>query len=262
MSAAWFAKPDGQLVEGENALVTGHSSGNAALSQEYVLSSPDRQGIAVADTLTFNTAPISRRGRYVTLRTPRNEDLGFLYELATDPEVGPRWRFRGAIPREANFANRLWEGVLAQFVIEGARSGEAIGLVSAYGANLVSGTANAGVVLAPWRTGKGYGIEAFILFAEYLFGTYRLRKLYLESPEFNMGQFKAALGRYLHIEGCLKAHEYYAGQLFDSYILTVYPEDLQAFKVAHPRLAVTPIASKPSSTGLATRRAGWPQGHE
>lgn len=179
-----------------------------------------------------------RTGRLVALRPVRDADLAFLFALLTDPAVGGRWRFRGAVPRPETFERMLWEGVLAQFVVEGAHDGVARGLVSCYGANLNSGTANLAVALLPSATGVGLGTEAFVLFVDYLFATWTLRKCYLEVPAFNLAQFASAIGRYFHLEGVLSAHEYYAGRYFDSAILACWREDLQRFYAEHPRLAV------------------------
>jgi len=189
------------------------------------------------DVVEAELRPVPRSGRYIALRPVVLADVPFLYGLAVDPVVGPRWRWRGGIPREENFFARLWEGVLTQLVVEDPRSGAALGLVSAFSANLVAGTAYVGAVLAP-RARFGQGIEAGTKFASYLFGTYHFRKLYLEAPSFNVGQFRRAIGTYLHVEGCLKDHERYAGRCYDSYILAIYPDDLVHFYKDFPQLAL------------------------
>jgi RimJ/RimL family protein N-acetyltransferase len=178
-----------------------------------------------------------RRGRFVALRSVREADLPFLFALLTDPVVGTRWRFRGAQPRPEAFERLLWDGVLTQLLVEGAHDNIARGLVSCYGANLNSGTANVAVALVPGSSGVGLGTEAFVLFLDYLFSTWTLRKCYLEVPAFNLRQFSSAVGRYFHLEGVLRAHEYYGGRWYDSAILACYRDDLRRFYAEHPRLA-------------------------
>jgi len=174
-----------------------------------------------------------REGRYVRLRPVRDLDRPFLYSLMTDKSVGVRWRFRGALPRPESFDRLLWEGILAQYVIEGRESGVTKGLVASWSANLNAGIANLGVLLAPEYMSHGTGIEAGILFARYLFDTWSLRKLYLEAPEFNCDQFGSAIGNYLHVEGILRDHDYYGGRYWDSYILAFYRADLERFETEH-----------------------------
>lgn len=177
-----------------------------------------------------------REGRFLRLRLLRDMDRPFLYTLLTSQDIGVRWRFRGAIPRPDAFEKMLWEGVLAQCIVEGLEDEVPRGIVTAYGVNMSAGTANIAVALTSEWVGKGFGVEAFYLFLEYAFDTWALRKVYLEAPEFNCAQFESAVGRYLHVEGILKEHEYYGGQYWDSIILAVYRSDVLRFWVEHQHL--------------------------
>jgi RimJ/RimL family protein N-acetyltransferase len=174
--------------------------------------------------------PMPRTGRFVSLEPITRRDLPFLFRLVTDEHCGPRWRLHGAVPREEVFERHLWEGILAQFLVTRVGTGREIGLVSAYGANAVAGTAKVGVSLVPSATGKGYGVEAFYRFAGQLFATWNLRKLYLETPAYNAHQFRSAIGRYMRLEGCLKEDEWYGGQYWDSLIIALYREDFTRFQ--------------------------------
>ncbi|MCL4413488.1 MAG: GNAT family N-acetyltransferase [Actinobacteria bacterium] len=178
--------------------------------------------------LTERRSPVTmaRSGRFVSLQPVLRQHYPFLYDLATAEGAGARWRFRGAVPREEVFERLLWEGVLTQLVVERRASGDPVGVVCAYGANLVSGTVKVGVALVPTATGRGLGIEAFILFVRYLFNNWRVRKLYLETPEFNCRQIRSMIGRYLHEEGRLRDDEFIRGRLWDTVILAMYPADL------------------------------------
>ena len=187
---------------------------------------------SLAARLDFPT----RRGRFVELRPLSRRDYPYLYRLSTDPRTGYRWRFRGIVPREDRFEDLLWEGVLAQFLLVRPKSQKPIGLASAYAASLQHGHTNVGVVLDTQSLQTGAGVEAMWLFAKYCFAAWPLRKLYMEVPEFNLKQFKHAVGRYLHEEACLKADDYCAGRLWDTYILALYPEDIEKFAQDMPRL--------------------------
>ncbi len=177
-----------------------------------------------------------RQGRFIRLRPVTEHDRAFLFRMLSDGDIGARWRLRGAVPRPQAFDQLLWDGVLTQLIVEGSSGGPQRGLVTAYAANLSTGTAHVAVALAPQSTQRGYGPEATAIFARYLFATWTLRKLYFETPEFNCSQFASAIGRYLHIEARLKGHEYFNGRYWDSLILAMYRDDLDRFYADHPRL--------------------------
>ncbi|MHB1488324.1 MAG: GNAT family N-acetyltransferase [Acidimicrobiales bacterium] len=170
-------------------------------------------------------------GRFANLRPVSRKDYPFLYALITDEEVGPRWRFRGVIPREDQLEAALWEGVLGQFVVTGPKTTAPIGLACIYNASIPSGYANIGVVLKRSSRLAGAGVDAVRLLAAHSFQTWPFRKLYLEVPEFNLPQFASAIGRYLHEEGRLRAHDYLAGRYWDAHLLALYPEDLEKFQI-------------------------------
>lgn len=163
-----------------------------------------------------------RCGRWVNLVPVRTSHLDFLYQLAIDPIVGPRWRFGGVVPTYESFVQGLNSGVLVQFVVESRDESIPLGLVVAYGADLNSGFAHIGGIMDPQAVGTGVGIEAMEMFCEYLFTTYALRKLYLEAMEFNVPEFAAGYGKTLVEEGRLREHVHYAGRYWDRVILAVY----------------------------------------
>jgi RimJ/RimL family protein N-acetyltransferase len=215
----------------------------------------------VTGNSAFRQGPSAiREGRFVRLRAVRDLDRPFLYGMLTDPEIGARWRFRGAVPRPEAFERVLWDGVLAQFVVEGRRDGVPKGVVTSYGANLSAGTASMAVALAADHVRHGLGVEAAYLFCDYQFATWSLRKLYLETPEFNCGRFLGAIGRYCHVEGVLRDHEYFDGRYWDSVSLAVYRADVERFAQEHPRLVSrrTVVGTSPAAvtwTELAGSKA-------
>jgi len=196
-----------------------------------------------------------REGRFVSLAPIARSDYPFLFKLVTDEECGPRWRFRGVIPREDAFERLLWEGVLTQFAVKDRLGSRPYGVVCAYGANLISGTAKVAVALQPEATGHGFGIEATYLFAAHLFSTWRLRKLYFETPEFNCAQFGSAIGRFLHTEGRLREDEFFGGRWWDTLILAMYPDDLGRLR---QRYGTFFDASK--GRQVSRRFQAWPTG--
>src|SRR5207248_435856 len=108
-------------------------------------------------------------GKRVSLRTIVPQDYDFLYELSTSSELGFRWRHRGTTPSPESFVQNLWHGVLAQFVIETTGGGDPIGYITSFDANFRNRTAQLAMLLVPELLGKGWTLEAAILFINYLF---------------------------------------------------------------------------------------------
>ena len=163
------------------------------------------------------------RGRRVVLRPVLSRDFEPLYLLATTGENGLRWRFRGATPSPDQFGRQLWDTVLAQFVVQRRDTGELLGLVGLYNANLSARQCYAFALAAPTVVGTGRVLEGLILLLEIGFATWDFRKVYFEVPEFNLEQFRSAR-RYLTEEGRLKEHDYMLGRYWDLVFLSVSKE--------------------------------------
>jgi RimJ/RimL family protein N-acetyltransferase len=156
--------------------------------------------------------------------TPIQEsDLDFLYALATHPETGYRWRYRGNPPTQQQFGADLDGGVLVQYVARDRNTGEPAGHVVAYSADLAQGHASVGAMFSPDHAGTGLAAEITALFVRYLFHTFRLHKLYLEVPGFNWPQVESGAGRLFQVEGVLREHDFYAGRYWDKHICAIYP---------------------------------------
>lgn len=171
--------------------------------------------------------PIRRRGA-VEMRPVGPSQMAFLYQLAVDERTAFRWRFRLETPTEETFARTLWPGVLVQFCVHLVTTGEPIGLVTCYGADMANGHANVGGIFAPNIHGTGLAISAVHLFIEYIFKGWAFRKLYFEVPEFNYLQFASGEGKLFQLEGRLREHDYYDGRYWDRLFLAVYPSVLRA----------------------------------
>jgi RimJ/RimL family protein N-acetyltransferase len=160
--------------------------------------------------------------RHVRLRPVSPADIGPLYELALDPDVLWRWRSRGTTPSPESFAQNLWSETLVQFVVCTPDSARPLGLVTAYHADLRNRWAYIAAVMAPSTWRQGWPLEASMLLIDYLFRIFDLRKLYLESLEFNASQYSSAVGSFLVEESRLVAHEYYSGRWWDLITYALY----------------------------------------
>ena len=97
------------------------------------------------------------------------------------------------------------------FGIDEIQSKEFIGIIQITEIDYISGTGIWGFIIGDEnKRGKGYSVEAPVLFFDYLFNVINLRKIYGYPIVFN----KATLGMHQKIgnfieEGCLKKHVYY-----------------------------------------------------
>jgi RimJ/RimL family protein N-acetyltransferase len=176
--------------------------------------------------------PPPMAGRRVILRPVYPEDYGFLYSLAVSPEIGFRWRYRGAVPAYDVFLRELWAGILVQFMVCDVATGEPVGFVVAHSADLKSGFAHVAVLMSPPAMGRGWGVEAGALFITYLFATWSFRKLYAESLAFTWGAVASGVERVFREEGCLRDHEFYQGRYWDLHIAAVYRTDWERGAIA------------------------------
>jgi RimJ/RimL family protein N-acetyltransferase len=167
--------------------------------------------------------------RHVSLRPLDASDTGWLHRASMDPEVLFSWRFRGATPAPEAFARTLFQGVLAQFVVDGTGSTRRpIGHVSAYNADLHGGTVFFAVTAFPPFLDTGFAIEGSLLFLNYLFSTWRLRKIYIETTEEGLDQFRSG-AEILHEEGRLVEHEYFNGRYIDRLTYAMYRTEVRHF---------------------------------
>lgn len=174
---------------------------------------------AEASEKRFASPPME--GRHVYLRAITPEDYPWLQSAELSSELSMRWRFRGATPSPESWAQTIWGGALAQFLVVERKTDVPAGIVAVYRPNFQNGHA----ALAAARFGGGESpvmILGIGLFLRYVFACWNFRKLYLELPEYNYAQFASGLNRIFEIEGVLRDHNYFDGQLWDELVLAIY----------------------------------------
>ncbi len=170
----------------------------------------------------MNAATTQRHlcSRSVELRPLLPSDAEWCYLLACGP-AGERWRYRGRTPSHEQVAVDLWRGVYAQYVVLDRASGQRSGLVGFYNVAVDAGRAYAFALADPDRSTQV--TEGFGLLCEWGFEHQGFQRIYLEVPEFNLGQF-ASLGEAAVVEGRLRNHEIWQGRYWDYFILVLTPE--------------------------------------
>lgn len=199
-------------------VVTGSANGHALDPGRLAVPMPARPAsplVPVLGNRIFRLAPVDPA------------DLGFLYELAADPQTCFRWRFHGAPPPFDRFVADLWTHVLVQFVVRRVADDRPVGHVVAYGANRDHGHCYVGAVFSAEHTGTGFAAQASELFIRYLFLTFAFRKVYLEIPGYNWDLVRSGEGRLFTVEGILRDHDYYAGRYWDQYLCAIHRDRLR-----------------------------------
>ena len=205
----------------------------------------------------------ARTGRWVRLIPVEPGHIDFLYSLVSDEWTGPRWRYLGAVPSREQFQMEMSQGLLAQFVVVERATGQWIGHLQAYNPDLNAGVSYMAAAMAPSAHRTGIGMEAGYLFAKFLFQTFRLRKLYLEVPSFNLPLLGSVIVAVGHLEGVLREHVYYDGRFWDRHVIAIYKEDVasksmrdvlrhrdRARRVSPPTDLLTPYSKEENASGL------------
>jgi RimJ/RimL family protein N-acetyltransferase len=168
--------------------------------------------------------PVRLVGRRVFLRPVLPSDYETILTAELSEDLGPRWRHGGNTPGMEAFVRSLWTGVLAQFLVCSRRTGQALGLVSLYNANLQNGYAYFAMAKFQRRTPGRLQLEGAALFLDYVFDAWPLRKVYGEVLGFNFDQFASEAGKLFVEEGRLTDHAYFGGRYWDQHVLALYRE--------------------------------------
>lgn len=169
----------------------------------------------------YQFAPL--RNRFVILRPLTLEDYPYVRQLELTADLGPRWRFRGSTPSPEQWSAMLGQtNILAHFLVMHATTHEVLGVVCVYNPDFQHGHARFAAARFPAQRRDALFLLGVVLFLDYVFHTWNFRKLYADTPEYNLSQFRSGIGRAFTLEGVLREHSYYGGRYWDEYILAVH----------------------------------------
>jgi RimJ/RimL family protein N-acetyltransferase len=196
--------------------VSGSISGGNLLEAVQTKDSVDNYAVSVENGL---------RGRKVELTACTPDCYEDLYRIAVDPDIAFRWRFRGSIPTPEQFIANLHGKSLIQFAVRSLSDAQLIGHVVAFAHDARHSTCEVAAMMTPETRGSGLGIEAHILFLDYLFSRWPLELITAEMPEFNYEQVKAGDGKLFEAVARIAGYRYFNGEYHDLVILTVRRAD-------------------------------------
>ena len=139
------------------------------------------------------------------------------------------WRHGGTHPSPESYSETLWAGVLTHFLAFDTSTNGALGLLTTYDFHPTDRVA----CFAAFRfesdlVARTKFLEATYLAMRYAFEACNIRKLYLETPEYNYVNLESLVKRgVLAVEGRLAEHKLSRGRLWDQFILTATPESVK-----------------------------------
>ncbi len=102
------------------------------------------------------------------------------------------------------------------------RSERAAGFIYSHEVNLVDGFAFVTAFLEPTARGRGLGAKAGMLFFNYLFSYFPLRKLYCEAYDYNPASCHLLQSAGFVLEGEFHEHRFFGGQYYTLFRYALY----------------------------------------
>jgi RimJ/RimL family protein N-acetyltransferase len=154
-------------------------------------------------------------GRRVALERLSPRHAVGLHALLSSAELADGWPLQGNAVPQRQLVPYLGNMSRSQFTVVRRESGEVIGLVQAIAEDRRNGTLDVAVVVAGhlWRV--GWPLEAFFLFADYLFRGLGYRKLYFSVPATVRRRLGRRIGEFLKLECVLTEHVFSMGRYED-----------------------------------------------
>lgn len=197
---------------------------------------------------------ISLDGPAIRLRPITRADYGFMWQCRTHPEILYLWMQDRTLPSFEQYTQEL-EGslsgkILTTLLIETRDGSAPIGYVFAYDFSPFDHTAFISIVIPPAYVQYGWAAEASILFLNYLFTFFDLRKASMDVFAFNQVALEPLLGMGARVEGRFRGQRYYQGAYHDIIRLAVMHED---WNQVAPRLtaALAQSAGRPADQKIA-----------
>lgn len=191
-------------------------------------------------TTTADVPELALDGRNVVLRPIRQQDYDLIRQAEMNPEIAGMWRHRGATPSPEAYAESLWSGVLAQFIVIDKARMAALGLVAVHDASFPNRFAHFSAARFSLEPGPPLFIQGVCVFLDYVFAAWDFKKLYSFTTDRSLAHFRSGLGEVFVEEGRLRDHSYFGGQWWDEVILAIYADrwsEVSAY--AHRAFAAT-----------------------
>lgn len=108
-----------------------------------------------------------------------------------------------------------------RFVIAAKGDHRLVGEISYFHKNMLNRSAELGYLIAPHERGNGFAKEALQLLIKYLFLDLNLNKVYAQTASFNKSSIKLLESLEFKLDGTLRQHHYYKGDLYDDLLYSL-----------------------------------------
>ncbi|MHA6251590.1 GNAT family N-acetyltransferase [Oceanobacillus sp. CAU 1775] len=160
------------------------------------------------------------------LRPLEKEDLEFIYQMRTNPDVMDYW-FKE--PYATMESLKKWyeagqdSDLHRHFILYHLK--EKIGYLALYNINNRHRNAEFAIMFDPLQQGKGYATKATRMIVDYGFNQLNLRKLYLFVDKSNEKAAHIYEKVGFQIEGEMKKHYFVKGSYHDAVFMSLFQED-------------------------------------
>ena len=162
------------------------------------------------------------RGKKVNLRPFTRQDLEFFQKVANDLEYNGEFNnfgLRNSVELETGFSVEGFLGPRQGMLIIVNQEGEIVGDMSyhqaAYGPNPASQVYEIGLSIRADQRGKGYGVEAQALLADYFFRTYNIMRVQASTDIENIPEQRALEKAGFTREGVIRKAQWRNGAFRD-----------------------------------------------
>jgi aminoglycoside 6'-N-acetyltransferase len=162
------------------------------------------------------------RGNKINLRPLTQQDLEFFRKVANDPEYNGEFNdfgLRNSVDLEKGFSVEGLFGTHHGMLVIVDQEGEIVGDMSyhqiAYGPNPASQVYEIGLSIRSDCRGRGYGVEAQALLADYFFRTYNVMRIQASTDIENIPEQKALAKAGFTREGVIRKAQWRNGAFHD-----------------------------------------------
>lgn len=158
------------------------------------------------------TPKLGRKG--LSLKPLERAQVSLLHRWESDTTTLHLWSARRSILSEEEYEESLrgrFRDSVHVFLVVSDHGERPVGFIYSHDVNLVDGFAFVTAFLEPAARGRGLGAKAGLLFFNYLFSYFPLRKLYCEAYDYNQTSCRLLIAAGFSLEGEFREHRFFGG---------------------------------------------------
>ncbi len=176
------------------------------------------------DPTLYPTIPaLVGKNVYLRIMMPEEQAITYMWHLHSDPQTQSCHQMKLATPADIVEAAKKREKKAedADFLIVRKEDNQPVGKIRYFNLNMLNRSVELGYIIAPDERKKGYGKEGLRLLIVYLFTYLNLNRIYAQTAAFNEASVKLLKSLDFKLEGTLRQHHYYKGNLFDDQLYSL-----------------------------------------